>query len=137
MNDSEHPHRPLAPREHPLAPRDLPPLMPRELPPLPEDENAHRANSSWNSRSLGEDDDIDDFDVIGKLMQKGLMVRVLRQAPTEDEFVVDHIYRGIRAELVRTKGEILRQSHSLLLDFYEKVLGLTDRYPMTNSRAKS
>lgn len=35
------------------------------------------------------------------------MVRVLRTTFVPNEFVVDHVYKGIRAELVRKRDEII------------------------------
>jgi hypothetical protein len=63
---------------------------------------------------------------MNKIMKNGKMVRVLRGTFIKDEFVVDHIYNGMRVELVRKKAEIQENNIHLLLDYYEKVLKLRD-----------
>jgi hypothetical protein len=60
------------------------------------------------------------------ILKKGEMVRVLRRTFGKDEFVVDHLYNGMRAELTRKKVAIVRNNIHLLLDYYEKVLELRE-----------
>jgi hypothetical protein len=62
------------------------------------------------------------------------MVRVLRRAFGKDEFVVDHLYNGVRAELTRKKVVIIHNNIHLLLDYYEKVLELRE-LPMVSRKS--
>lgn len=62
--------------------------------------NNQKENSSNASKplpTLTTESNPEEFDMIEKIMKKGDMVRILRATFTKDEFVVDHIYRGIRA----------------------------------------